>query len=155
MLTERVPDWRSRLISTISNLSGRKLKYGEHDCVTFCFDIIKELTGKDLIEDIRGTYGPDAKSVKLALQKHGKGSLSKAVSYHVQEYLRSIPISSVEQGDLVYSSKAPIRSSGSKSKKKHRGPNIGICVGIYAVYLADDVVYDDIQNIERAWAVGR
>lgn len=53
----RLPDWPGRLIACVEAAREKPFAWGRHDCCTFAADCIEAMTGVDLAEGFRGTYG--------------------------------------------------------------------------------------------------
>ena len=52
----RLPGWEVRLEQLINERMHARFLWGRNDCAMFAADGVLAITGKDLAEDIRGTY---------------------------------------------------------------------------------------------------
>lgn len=52
----RFPDWQSRLVSYLSEVSRKPFGYGTHDCALFAAGAVAAMTGIDLAEGWHGRY---------------------------------------------------------------------------------------------------
>jgi len=60
--------WEQRFATLLSQYNGCEFNYGTLDCCLFVGDVVKEITGVDLVSDFRGKYH-DLESLRDFLQK--------------------------------------------------------------------------------------
>ena len=145
----RVHDWPNTLIHELKYLARSSFKYGENDNLLFSANMVQSITGSDFAKKFREKYD-SARTMEELFKKKGRGDLLKTANYLLRRpYGQQIPLSKVSNGDVVYWDKGPL-------PKKKKGPALGLCVGIYAVFaVKDGIEYVDIEKMTRAWAIGR
>lgn len=75
----RLPDWRARFSSFITDCRGRPFECGVHDCALYMADGVLVQTGVDIAEAFRGRYKTDQGAVR-ALKRYGAGDLESTVA---------------------------------------------------------------------------
>lgn len=145
----RLPDWKKRLVSYLSEVRNGEIQFGSNGCVHFCSGAIKSVTGLDIAPDLVNGKSSTEKSPKKIIASH-KNSVERAVSYHVQEFLVEIPVSQANQGDLIYSGTGPLLMG----KKLTRGPSIGICLGSLVAFYVDGLKFEEMSIADRCWTAG-
>lgn len=56
MIPQRLPDWRTRLTSYLSETAAQGFRYGSNDCALFSAGAVRAMTGHDPAAAWRGTY---------------------------------------------------------------------------------------------------
>jgi hypothetical protein len=116
-VTQRLPDWRARLLAYIARVSTERFAYGSNDCSLFAAGAVEAMLGIDYAVGYRGRY---------STLDEGMAELARNGFDNVPEMLGTlfprIPISRAAVGDL-----AIIKTS--------EGPAIGVVQGpgIYLV----------------------
>jgi hypothetical protein len=93
---QRLPDWRSRLTDYLARAAHQPFKWGEHDCALFAADCIREMTGIDVAEAVRGQYS-SAESATEMLQAAGLRDLKALAAGHLE---RAVP-ALAQVGDIA------------------------------------------------------
>lgn len=148
-MPERVHDWPNTLIRELSRLAHSSFSYGKNDNLLFSANMVQSITGQDFAEEFRGEYD-SAKALEEILKKKGKGNLLKTADYLLRPpHGKAIPLSKVYRGDVVYWNKGPL-------PRGKKGPTLGFCVGIYAVFaVKDGIEYFGIEKMTKVWAIAR
>lgn len=71
---ERLPDWRTRLDAYLAECEPLPFLYGFNDCATFAFGAVREMTGVDVVADVRGGYTTDVGALRK-IRKLGHADL--------------------------------------------------------------------------------
>lgn len=61
----RFEDWPLRLSEFIASRREAAFSWGQNDCMIFCADAVKELTGADLAISWRGTYNSEESAASV------------------------------------------------------------------------------------------
>lgn len=133
---ERIKGWEQRLYAVTVEAIGKPHAWGTHDCVTFAADCVRELTGEDLMEGLRGTYdGPvGAAGVLRGLGVESVGDLAAL-------YLPEVAPSEARRGDIVL------------AKEPHEF--LAVCVGRTAVGPSvGGMIHVPMAQAVRAFRVG-
>lgn len=88
-------DWEERLSALVAAALGEGFVWGAHDCCTFAADAVVACTGRDVMGELRGTYG----SVRTAMRVlEAEGGLAAAVTARL-----GAPIAPLmaQRGDVV------------------------------------------------------
>jgi len=134
-LTRR-PDWEQRLHEFVATAFGKPYAWGKHDCVLFCFNEIRAVTGRDFGRGVRGKY-----STRLTAAKHLDKLGHATLEAFFDALLPEKPIGFAQRGDIV------LADDGIPA----------VCVGEFALSTAEDV--DGLHRVPpaqwvKAWAVG-
>lgn len=92
----RHPDWENRLTDYLISVREKPHAYGSHDCVLFCANAVRALTGKDFARGHRRKYRSQASAVRH-LKRLGFSSFAELISSHFEE----VPPSFAHRGDIV------------------------------------------------------
>jgi hypothetical protein len=129
----RPQGWESLLAAHIA--SARPFAWGENDCVLWCADWVKTVTGIDPAQDWRGKYTSedDARSILNAIGCLNWSDLAGTC-------LSEIPVSRAQRGDILLH---PINGC------------LGICDGAHAYFLTQrGVTRIGFTQCPKAWKVG-
>jgi hypothetical protein len=130
----KLPDWEKRLRDFIE--SRRKVPYaiGSNDCCLFVADCVKEITGSDPAESLRGYT--TAEEAQALIDDHGG---MKAL---VSEFLgKSNGPLCARRGDVV-------------SVDTPEGLAIGICLGVKAAFVTDKGLrFRPMSDCLDSWSV--
>lgn len=55
----RLHDWALRLESLIDDRLHTRFSFGQHDCCMWACDVVRAVTGRDPVADLRGTYSTE------------------------------------------------------------------------------------------------
>lgn len=80
----RLPDWRARFSSFITDCRGQPFERGVHDCALYMADGVFAQTGVDIAADFRGRY-KTLGGADRALKKYGAGDLESTVAVLLPE----------------------------------------------------------------------
>ncbi|WP_435007978.1 DUF6950 family protein [Tundrisphaera lichenicola] len=129
----RPEGWEGLLAAHIVEGRSCEFEWGAHDCVLWCANWVRKLTGNDLAADWRGTYGTEeeANSVLNSLGFASPADLA-------DEHLDAIPVLRAKRGDIV----------------QHPAGMLGICDGARAYFLTlEGVTRLEFTKCLRAWKV--
>ena len=62
----RVDGWPERLAEYLDRRALLPFSWGMQDCAMFAADAVKEITGVDIAEDLRGTYSNADQALRLS-----------------------------------------------------------------------------------------
>jgi len=138
---KRKPGWEQKFNNLIERNRRRKFKWGEHDCMHFAAEVIKELGIEvDVIKKHRGKY-KSAKAVNKILTQSGG---MRKFALEIFKDFSQISVHSAKRGDVV------LLDVGGKDFV------IGICVGMEAAVLGPKGT--DFISIKKhgkiVWAIG-
>jgi hypothetical protein len=91
----RVDGWPERLAEFLDRRQLMPFSWGLHDCALFAADAVKEITGVDVAEDLRGTYNSAEQALRIL---KAKGGLRGIVSGRLPLYLSPLQ---AHRGDVV------------------------------------------------------
>jgi hypothetical protein len=132
----RIKGWEQRLYAVTAGAIGRPHQWGEHDCVTFAADCVRELTGRDPMGALRGTYDSPISAARV-MKEAGAGSLGDLAALHLAE----VTPSQARRGDIVLAA----------------GPHdfLAVCVGATAVGPSESgMIHVPMAQAVRAFRVG-
>ena len=92
----RAKGWEQRLYRLTTMAAHAPFEWGAHDCVTFAADCVIAMTGRDPIQDMRGTWSTEI-GAKRAMLKAGSRDLGDLAADRLEE----IPVSMARRGDIV------------------------------------------------------
>lgn len=115
----RHPDWPMRLDAAVRAATGRRFRYGSHDCCLFAADVVLALTGSDPAAELRGYRGRRQALQILARE----GGLIPLVSRVLDIAPQSAAMAA--RGDVVFG--CPIREGA-----------IGVCLGRLVAFAGPD-----------------
>jgi hypothetical protein len=143
-MSERLPDWETRLHDFMTANRDREFAWGKWDCILFACAAAEAITGVDKAAAYRGQYS-DEKGARAILRKLGAGTLLATVNREFE----AKPVPYAVRGDLIW----------------HAGC-VGICLGGAAAFVTDPAAMDAIEapriggfvmlprsEWQRAWAV--
>lgn len=122
-MTDRLPDWESRLHEFMLANRDRGFAWGEWDCILFACAAADAITGVDKAAAYRGRY-TDAQGAALALRELGQGTLLKTVEHEFEPK----PVGYAMRGDLIW----------------HAGC-VGVCMGPTAAFVTDPETMDALD----------
>lgn len=137
-MTQRLPNWRSRLYNLISESESTPFKYGTHDCAIFAGKIVEAITGEDHYTVFEGKY------------KTGKGGFRKlkaatGFANHIDlitSTYEKIPVAFAREGDLGF-------------VDTDEGDSVVTMLGSFAAGLGGDgIVRFPIEQVKTAFKVG-
>lgn len=124
----RKSTWENDLADFISDRLVMAFQWGSHDCALFAADCVLATTGIDPAADFRGTY-EDQQGSRVALRKHGKGTLLKTFQDRFTEKKPAF----AQRGDLIWN-----------------GYAIGVCYGPFALFVGQDGEKPGLVRVERS-----
>lgn len=129
----RPQGWESLLAGHIAAARDREFAWGEHDCVLWCADWVRTLTGTDPASRWRGTYSTEAEA---------------------QTVLRALGLSAwADLGD-VYLPETPVPQARRGDVLLHPAGMLGICDGAHGYFLsARGVTRIEFLKCLKAWKV--
>ena len=131
----RVLDWRVRLDACIAAASGRRFRYGGHDCCLFAADVVLALTGRDPAAELRG-YGGRRQALEILKRE---GGFVPMVSRLMGA--EPIPGALASRGDVVFGH--PIGEGA-----------LGVCLGRTVAFpAASGLAFAPRLVIDCAWRV--
>jgi len=92
----RREDWEQRLSSLCIDKSEVPHVWGEWDCVIFCAMAVEEMTGENLIADIKGAWTSKIGAARV-IKNNGFDSLGDMVA----DRLKEKPLPFIKRGDVV------------------------------------------------------
>lgn len=95
---QRYESWAHRLLNYLATVTREPFEWGTHDCVTFCADCIKAITGDDPIQGIRGTWSTQRTAFKAMMEYGGTVDLSELCE---KVGLTKIEVGRAQRGDIV------------------------------------------------------
>jgi hypothetical protein len=132
----RVKGWEQRLYALTVAAIGRPHVWGQHDCVTFAADVVRELTGADPMGDLRGTYGGPLSAARV-MKQAGADTVGDLAALHLSE----VTPSEARRGDIILSAE-PYEF-------------LAVCVGRTAVGPAESgMIHVPMAQALRAYRVG-
>lgn len=128
-MVDRKPTWRATLTAAVSRDIKAPFQYGKRDCSLTAANIIRDMTGTDLMEGIRGRYRSAAGAVRV-VHKSGKIDLLSLVRERAEAAgFPEIETAAASMGDLILTDTA----LGDNSV----GQACGICLGNSAIFPGD------------------
>lgn len=94
----RIKGWEQRLYALTAGAMGRPHVWGQHDCVTFAADVVRELTGSDPMGTLRGTYDSPLSAARV-MKAAGADNVGDLAALHLSE----VTPSEARRGDIVLS----------------------------------------------------
>ena len=133
---QRLKGWEQRLYAVTVHAMGQPHAWGQNDCVTFAADAVREMTGADLMESLRGTYDGPLGAAKV-LQGLGVDSVGDLAAL----YLPEVSPSQARRGDIILAG------------EPHEF--LAVCVGRTAVGPAErGMIHVPMAQAVRAFRVG-
>jgi hypothetical protein len=109
----RYPDWPTRLDQFLYSHSGIDFEYGRWDCCLFVADAIVAMTGADVAERFRGTYGSRKEALRAVKQYTGQASIKAVAETLFRKHgMREVPVLCAQRGDAVLVSRGKDHSLG-------------------------------------------
>jgi len=139
--SKRKPGWEQKFNNLIERNRRRKFKWGEHDCMHFAAEVIRELgIDVDVIKKHRGKF-KTATAVKKILKQNGG---MRKFALEIFKEFPQISLHSAKRGDVV------LMDVGGEDFV------IGVCVGMEAAVLGPEGT--DFVSIKQhgkiVWAIG-
>lgn len=132
----RVENWDALLYEFIESRKNLPFTRGIHDCCLFAADWVKQLTGTDYAETLRGTYSDEAEALQII---SSAGGLIEMVSGLIGS--EQVSVNLAQRGDVVAISEG---ATGA----------IGICTGKYTCFVGHDKMYRiPTLKCECAWRI--
>lgn len=129
----RPEGWESMLAGHIEEAKEKTFAWGTHDCILWCADWVKKLTGEDLATDYRGQYESEEQAAGV-IAAMGFDSLPQLVDHH----LASVPVKRAQRGDIML----------------HPMGMLGICGGAYAYFVTENgITKISFTLCHKAWRV--
>ena len=94
----RLKGWEQRLYALTVDAIGCPHAWGQHDCVTFAADAVREITGRDPMGDLRGTYDTPLSAARV-MKQAGADNLGDLAGLHLPE----VAPSEARRGDVILS----------------------------------------------------
>lgn len=133
----RHPLWEQRLGAFLEANASRRHEYGRFDCVLMPADAVKAVTGKDHGKGHRRKY-----ATALTAARYLKGLGFDSPEALIDSILPEKPVGFAQRGDLVLC-------------RTDSGDNPGLCMGAYALVVADEgMIRCPRDRWLRAWRVG-
>lgn len=141
----RLPGWAERLAQCVEVARTRRFRWGEHDCCLWTAAVVQALTGYDLGEPFRGTYGTsDGASGRIRQDGvEGLGELlaSLAFRWGFPEILPTL----AQRGDVVLCD---------TSGRAGWPVSCGICVGSVVLSTGrEGLIALPLSSGLRAWSI--
>ena len=95
---QRYENWAHRLLNYLATVTREPFEWGSHDCVTFCADCVKAMTGGDPIQEIRGTWSTQRTAFKAMMEYGGTVDLAELCK---KVGLTEIEVVRAQRGDIV------------------------------------------------------
>lgn len=92
----RKVDWEARLNAYIAGVHDRPHAFGEHDCMIFCANAVRALTGRDLARGHRRKYRD-----KLSAASHLRSLGFADQEAMIDSLLPQKPVGFAQRGDIV------------------------------------------------------
>lgn len=149
----RIVNWESALARHLEVGIGRPFAWGEHDCVLFALDGVRETTGADLAAPLRGRYF-GVKSALAYLRANG-GSLSAMIERLLGEAgLRAVEASYASRGDLALLANRSEARTGSGLPEEFDGA-LALIAGSHAATVppAGSIRYVPLALALKAWRI--
>jgi hypothetical protein len=122
----------------IENRRNAPFLWGSNDCCIFASDWVKQITGTDPAEGIRGTYSTSYGAARVLLPFGGVEEIADAC-----KQLKCVPRGFVFRGDIV-----------SIMTNNNTRPALGICTGRFCAYVSEyGISFIDTSKISKAWRV--
>ena len=142
---KRKTEWPEILIAEIEAARERPFSFGRHDCCIFAANIVRAMTGVDLMKGLR-RYRSAASAARI-MRRAGHERLVAMITSVMREHgCTSVRPSLARRGDVVM---AKVSIDGGATEWA-----AGICVGREAVFASDGLVFLTMSEIERAWRCG-
>lgn len=134
----KISGWESILHSALERAANARFVLGQHDCATWAFDVVRQLTdGADFAAAWRGQY-KTPKGAALQLRKMGYVDFADAGRKIMGEPLPAAALA--QRGDLVLLTEKD-------------GP-FGICAGSNVAFLEiSGLTYRRLAGCQMAWRV--
>ena len=134
----RLPEWPKRMSEALAAASNVPFAWGTHDCGIFACDVVKAITGVDLVSGVRGLYSDAAGSVRVLRAVYGTNDLTTIATNLLGD---PIPITLAKRGDMVL-----LDIPG--------GPALGICCGAEAAGAGPEgLTMIPMDHWLQAWSV--
>ena len=155
----RLEAWPERLAAFIESRRRRPFAWGEHDCVVFAADAVRELTGVDHLSEFRGRYATARAAAKLL---RDVGQLDAAVTARLGP---AVAPRAAQRGDVVLldlsgasASHASAATDASEGAERMEPPGVGAALGIClgAVIAApgpEGLQFLPLRRVQCAWHV--
>jgi cell wall-associated NlpC family hydrolase len=133
---QRIKGWEQRLYAVTVQAMGAPHAWGQNDCVTFVADAVRELTGVDLGDGLRGTYDSPLGALRV-MHKLGANNVGDLAALYMPE----VSPSQARRGDIILAS----------------DPHdfLAVCVGRTAVGpSAHGMLHIPMEQAVRAFKVG-
>jgi len=145
-MTNRRPDWPSRLMAAIEAARNRPFSWGGLDCCLFACDCVAAMTGVDPAAEFRGRYDSSAKARRRLRAFSGGGGLEATVAMLAARHgMAEVRVAQAQRGDLVLID-APEWPSERRA--------LAVCAGLrLAVMTAGGVDFVAPARGLRAWRV--
>lgn len=136
----RCEDWPEKLDSYIKENLNKPFSYAENDCCTFASEIIKIMTGKDIMEGMRGKYKDKESGYKV--MKRFAGGLIGTFKKTMEKYsFEEIPPLMAQRGDVVI-------------YETEMGDTVGICIGDKIITPGENgIISNPIFEGKMAWRI--
>jgi hypothetical protein len=131
----RFENWPEVLDAEVKACLTRPFEWGSHDCALMAADIVKAMTGEDLMADMRGKY-TNATGARRVI--HKLGGLEAAITARLGE---PKPLGFAQRGDVVLAELA-------------LGPTVGVCMGINSAFPGvEGAQFVATALCDKAWEV--
>jgi hypothetical protein len=132
----RLDGWERRLMAEVAAARSRPFKWGEHDCVTWAFEVRQAITGIDDASRWRGRYSSAAGAVRV-MRRLGWSDYAAAGIDLLGEPLGTPLLA--QRGDIVLAAD---------------GFGVGVCVGAQAAGVnPQGFVLVPLRQVAMAWRV--
>lgn len=91
----RLANWEERLGAVVAAALGEGFVWGRHDCCTFAADAVVACTGRDVMGELRGTYGSVLTAMRVL---ESEGGLAAAVTARLGAPIAPL---TAQRGDVV------------------------------------------------------
>lgn len=136
----RCQDWPEKLDKFIKDNIHKPFVYAENDCCIFAAEAIRIMTGKDIMEDIRGKYDGKESGYKF-IKRFAEdlvGTVRKVMEKH---NFKEIPPLTAQRGDVVI-------------YETNFGDTVGICLGEKIVTPGNDgIISNSVLEGRTAWRI--
>jgi len=141
----RVKDWQKKLSDQIKLAKDKEFKRGEHDCLIWTANVVRDITGEDIASFFRGEYDTYKEGLELCREYCGEGAglkeiLEKMMREHEFEEIDNV--SFAQRGDVA------LVHSGQE------GVTCGICCNHQIYTLGPDDVFAKVP-LDKAIKVWR
>jgi len=127
----RLLGWEKRLAARIKAAGGQSFEWGMFDCCIFAADCVQDITGKDLMAEMRGKYTSELGAAKLIKKVGGLPAyLTKTLGHEIR-------FEQAKRGDVVMF-----------------GDVVGVCVGAqFVAPMKAGLYFCPMANVSSAWGV--